>query len=107
VQQPPSKQAEPAADLPGKAAHAWAAADEKDSLAADSPAAEDDSPASGAADAGGEERPKQAGGLSELIGTPEVIRAADAQNVVWARVRGFPHWPVRARTLLTCHQGHA
>ena len=63
----------------------------------------------GGAAAGGAEpgtqaqgKPRPAGGLGELIAAPELIKAAEAQNVLWARVRGFPHWPVRLpNTLLT------
>ena len=32
--------------------------------------------------------------LEVVIGNPDFNKAADAQRVVWARVKGFPHWPV-------------
>lgn len=32
--------------------------------------------------------------LEVAIGNSDFIKAADAQRVVWARVKGFPHWPV-------------
>ncbi len=45
--------------------------------------------------------PEQAGAghadqpLEVAIGGADFIKAADSQRVVWARVKGFPHWPVR------------
>ena len=54
------------------------------------------SPPDSASPPGAADKAKLAGGgLEGLIGTPEMIKEAEAQKVVWARVRGFPHWPVR------------
>ncbi|CAL8463009.1 g2543 [Coccomyxa elongata] len=36
--------------------------------------------------------------LEVAIGNPDFIKAADAQRVVWARVKGFPHWPAQILT---------
>jgi FtsZ-interacting cell division protein ZipA len=33
--------------------------------------------------------------LGEAIAGPALIQAAATQRVIWARVKGFPHWPVR------------
>lgn len=32
--------------------------------------------------------------LEAATGAVEFAKAADSQRVVWARVKGFPHWPV-------------
>ena len=34
------------------------------------------------------------GGLESQLSAPDITKAAEAHKVVWARVRGFPHWPV-------------
>ncbi|BDA47993.1 probable histone-lysine N-methyltransferase, H3 lysine-36 and H4 lysine-20 specific isoform at N-terminal half [Coccomyxa sp. Obi] len=36
--------------------------------------------------------------LEVAIGNQDFIKAADAQRVVWARVKGFPHWPAQILT---------
>lgn len=38
--------------------------------------------------------------LDVAIGAEDLIKAADSQRVVWARVKGFPHWPVMHRPVL-------
>ena len=32
--------------------------------------------------------------FSNMLNTPQLLEDAQAANVVWARVRGFPFWPV-------------
>jgi len=33
-------------------------------------------------------------GLKELVVSEKMVTAAEKHGILWARVKGFPHWPV-------------